>query len=99
MGMIPKEHFTVAEYFALEGVSDQKHQYDRGAFYVFEDDPADHTTVQANLAYALRNALCDRPCTVLSGRRIHAQASSSLIRTWPLRARARCSMKDVMTRS
>lgn len=76
MDRVAKDQFTVAEYFALERVSDERHEYDRGAFYTRGDDSLDHGVAQLNLARELQDALGEQAYIVLSGPlRIHAQAN------------------------
>lgn len=63
MSALPKTQFTVAEYFAIEGVSEVKHEYLDGQIYAMSGASPDHDRIvgdtQANLIIASREGQCE----------------------------------------
>ena len=56
--------FTVAEYLAMEEVSDTKHEYLDGYIYAMAGGTPDHAQMGSNLNRVLGNALLTSPCRI-----------------------------------
>ena len=56
--------YTYAEYVALEEISSTKHEFLDGEIYAMAGGSEDHSALAAEVLFALRAALGDRPCRV-----------------------------------
>jgi len=62
----PHHRMSYAEYLALEGSSDVKHEYLRGQAWAMAGGSIEHGRLQANVVGELRSALQGKPCVVLT---------------------------------
>lgn len=60
----PPRRYTVEEYFALEEVSEQRHEYFEGEVYAMSGASATHHTIRQNCVISLRGSLRGRGCKV-----------------------------------
>ncbi|HMV87389.1 MAG TPA: Uma2 family endonuclease [Blastocatellia bacterium] len=63
----PKKKYTVEEYIELLKNSDERFEYFGGEIFSMAADKISHGSIAANLIYALRRGLSDRPCQVFGG--------------------------------
>lgn len=68
--------FTEAEYLALEGVADTRHEYVGGEIVGMAGAEIDHNQIADNAGFGLRTALRGPPCRVLgSDQRVKVEAT------------------------
>src|SRR5215472_3453815 len=58
--------FTLEEYLALDAASEHKWEYEDGYVYCLAGSTNDHATIVQNLGFALRQALGNRRCRIMS---------------------------------
>jgi Uma2 family endonuclease len=58
--------FTLEEYLALDAASEHKWEYEDGYVYCLAGSTNDHATIVQNLGFALRQAIGNRPCRIMS---------------------------------
>ncbi len=61
-GRTPVNHFTVAEYVAIEAVSTERHEFWFGKIYAMAGGSLEHSLVAQQVGSQLEQALRDRPC-------------------------------------
>lgn len=68
MAVARKRNYTVAEYFELDGASDQRHEFVDGEIFAMSGGTANHNRITVDLGLALGNALRtgNAPCEVFS---------------------------------
>ena len=65
MGMpAQSRRHTIKEYFELDRVADERHEYHDGAILVMTGGSPDHSFITANLVGEVGNALKGKPCRV-----------------------------------
>jgi Uma2 family endonuclease len=60
----PARRYTVEEYFALEEVSEQRHEYFEGEVYAMSGATPRHNLIAQNCAFALRQGVRGKGCKV-----------------------------------
>ncbi|MBD2715979.1 Uma2 family endonuclease [Microvirga sp. STR05] len=60
----PPRRYTVEEYFALEEVSEQRHEYFEGEVYAMSGATSRHNLIAQNCAFALRQGVRGKGCKV-----------------------------------
>lgn len=77
MQVVRRRHrHTYAEYVALEQMSSIKHEFIDGEIYAMSGGTEDHSALAAEVLWALRNGVGDRPCRVhTSDLRIYVEAA------------------------
>lgn len=58
-------HYTAEEYFALEAVSDTRHEFFEGEVFAMAGESIAHNTIAQNFILALRPALRGKRCQVI----------------------------------
>lgn len=61
-----ERRYTLADYFAIEEMSDVKHEFYDGEIFAMVGASINHNRIVTNLASALHNALREKRCDVLS---------------------------------
>lgn len=76
MTSVPTTGFTGAEYLALEGASDTKHELVNGAIVAMAGASPPHNALCVSIGAALRALVGKRPCLVFSSvQRVHVPAT------------------------
>jgi Uma2 family endonuclease len=67
MSALPKKHYTLEEYFAIESTREERHEYIHGEVFAMAGASENHNQINFNLSGVFYNLLRSRPCRAFIG--------------------------------